>query len=85
MVQTIKFCPCNLEGSLKWVRDEVRQLPEVQVIDERCVNYCGQCLEKAFALFNGKNVVGSDGQELLERLKEKWAAATAVYQDAEGV
>ncbi|WP_432774930.1 DUF1450 domain-containing protein [Brevibacillus gelatini] len=75
MVHTIKFCPCNLQGSLEWVRNEVRKFPDVELIDERCVNYCGQCLEKPFALYNGKNIVGNDGQELLDRLVEKLSAA----------
>ena len=63
-----KFCPCNFEDELDEVKDQLRQLPNVEVIDERCLNYCGQCLVQPYALINGDNIVADDPDELLSTI-----------------
>ncbi|GED31553.1 DUF1450 domain-containing protein [Brevibacillus centrosporus] len=75
MEHIIKFCPCNFERQLCEIKDRLRQLPNVTVTDERCLNYCGQCLEKPFALLHKKNVVGDTAEELYRLLVENLAVA----------
>lgn len=63
-----KFCPCNFEGELDEVKDKLGDLPNVEVIDDRCLNYCGQCLIQPYALINGENITADTADELLEKV-----------------
>lgn len=63
-----KFCPCNFEGELDEVKDQVGNLPNVEIVDDRCLNYCGQCLIQPYALINGENIVADTADELLEKI-----------------
>jgi len=69
----VKFCPCNFEDELRDVKDQLRQLSNVAVIEDRCLNYCGQCLAQPYALVNGKNIAAHTKDELLIKIKEQMA------------
>jgi uncharacterized protein YuzB (UPF0349 family) len=71
MGMLIKFCPCNFEDELERVKNEIRQLSNVEVVDERCLNYCGQCLVQPYALVDGENVIADDPEELLPVILKK--------------
>lgn len=71
MGMVVKFCPCNFERELDRVKDEIRQLLNVELIDERCLNYCGQCLVQPYALVNGENVVVDHPDKLLAAILKK--------------
>ncbi|MHC5532948.1 DUF1450 domain-containing protein [Priestia megaterium] len=68
---TIKFCPCNFDEELSEVKEKLEQLSHVEVIEERCLLYCGQCLVQPFALVNGENVVSDNPNELLSSIIER--------------
>lgn len=70
MELTVKFCPCNSEEDLHELKNHLKQLSNVDVVENRCLNYCGQCLIQPFALINGKNVVGNNVDDLLENIGE---------------
>ncbi|MDQ0247704.1 uncharacterized protein YuzB (UPF0349 family) [Bacillus fengqiuensis] len=68
MELTVKFCPCNFEDDLYEVKERLAQTPNIEVIEERCLLYCGQCLVQPFALVNGKNVISDTADELFENI-----------------
>lgn len=70
MELTVKFCPCNSGEDLHELKNHLKQLSNVDVVEKRCLNYCGQCLVQPFALINGKNVVGNNVDELLTNIEE---------------
>ncbi|MBM7647371.1 uncharacterized protein YuzB (UPF0349 family) [Bacillus ectoiniformans] len=59
-----KFCPCNFEDELDEVKEKLSQMPNTEVIEERCLNYCGQCLVQPYVLINGENIVADSPEEL---------------------
>ncbi|WP_028401031.1 DUF1450 domain-containing protein [Ectobacillus panaciterrae] len=65
-----KFCPGNSEEDLYELKDHLKQLSNVDVVEDRCLNYCGQCLVQPFTLINGKNIVGNTVDELLANIVE---------------
>ncbi|MEH7342379.1 DUF1450 domain-containing protein [Bacillus sp. JJ1532] len=66
----VKFCPCNFEDELEETKDKLRERRDLEVIEERCLLYCGQCLIKPFALVNGKNIVTDIPEKLYEKIDQ---------------
>jgi uncharacterized protein YuzB (UPF0349 family) len=60
----VKFCPHNYKNELRELKNVLKQLPNVIVTEDVCLNYCGQCLVQPFTLINGKNIA-SDGVDAL--------------------
>ncbi|CAH0322742.1 MULTISPECIES: DUF1450 domain-containing protein [Priestia] len=65
MEYIVKFCPCNFEEELYDVKEKLQQISDVEIIEEKCLLYCGQCLVQPFALVNGKNIVSDSVNDLL--------------------
>jgi uncharacterized protein YuzB (UPF0349 family) len=70
MEYTVKFCPCNFEEELYDVKEKLQQISNVEIIEEKCLLYCGQCLVQPFAIVNGKNIVSDSVNDLLGNILE---------------
>ncbi|KKI91480.1 hypothetical protein WQ54_14510 [Bacillus sp. SA1-12] len=66
----VKFCPCNFEDELEATKIKLRERGDLDVIEERCLLYCGQCLMEPFALVNGENIVTENPEELYEKIDQ---------------
>ncbi|MGM7723177.1 DUF1450 domain-containing protein [Metabacillus sp. Hm71] len=66
----VKFCPCNFEDELEAIKERLRERGDIEVIEERCLLYCGQCLMEPFALVNGENIVTDEPEELYEKIDQ---------------
>ena len=66
----VKFCPCNFEDELEATKGKLRERGDLEVIEERCLLYCGQCLLEPFALVNGKNIVTDEPEKLYEKINQ---------------
>lgn len=66
----VKFCPNNYENEIEQVKGKLIKVPNVEIIDDFCILYCGQCLAQPFALVNGKNIVGNTADELFTNVIE---------------
>lgn len=64
----VKFCPCNFEDDLESTKEKLREQGDIEVIEEKCLLYCGQCLIEPFALVNGKNIVTDEPEKLYEEI-----------------
>ena len=67
---SVKFCPSNFEDELEPMKDKLMECSGLEVTEDRCLLYCGQCLMQPFALVNGKNIVANDPYELLEKIEQ---------------
>lgn len=65
----VKFCPCNFEDELEVTKGKLREIRDLEVIEETCLLFCGQCLIQPFALVNGENIVVEDPDMLYERIE----------------
>jgi uncharacterized protein YuzB (UPF0349 family) len=66
----VKFCPCNFEDELEETKEKLMERGDLEVIEERCLLYCGQCLTVPFALVNGKNIVTDKPEKLYEKINQ---------------
>ncbi|RXI96496.1 DUF1450 domain-containing protein [Anaerobacillus alkaliphilus] len=71
MRTTIKFCPLNFKNELREIKNHIKQLPDITVHDDKCLNYCGQCMIQPFSLVNGKNIVCENADELYQKITEQ--------------
>ncbi|MGG0286917.1 DUF1450 domain-containing protein [Peribacillus butanolivorans] len=67
---SVKFCPSNFEDELETMKDKLMECSCLEVIEDRCLLYCGQCLMQPFAVVNGVNIVANDPVELLEKIEQ---------------
>ncbi len=65
----VKFCPCNFEDDLEFIKEQLMERSDLNVIEEQCLLYCGQCLVEPFALVNGENIAADEADELLVKIE----------------
>jgi len=53
--------------------------PEVAVLINDCLTYCGLCRVRPFALVNGKRIFGQTPEECLENIQEAIEKELAFY------
>lgn len=68
MKYVAKFCPNNCQKEIADVKEQLAGLPDIEVVDDFCVLYCGQCLVQPFTLMNGKSIAADSGEELLSKI-----------------
>ncbi|PLR87777.1 DUF1450 domain-containing protein [Bacillus sp. V33-4] len=53
--------------------------PEVAVIENSCLSFCGMCAKRPYAIVNGKRIFAKTAEECLELIKQYIEAELAVY------
>ncbi|HLQ73465.1 MAG TPA: DUF1450 domain-containing protein [Bacillota bacterium] len=56
------------------------EFPEVAVIINDCLSYCGLCGVRPFVLVNGKIVFGQTVDECLDKIREEIKKELSVYE-----
>lgn len=57
------------------------EFPEVAVIMNSCLNYCGLCANSAYAHVNGRIISGKTPELALDKIREAIKKELAVYHD----
>lgn len=67
---TVEFCISNLvNGSLSaYYRIKEQDLPHLEVRAEKCLGYCGRCVNTLFALVDSQMVEAETPDELCENI-----------------
>ncbi len=65
----IEVCDYNILSSEEL--EEVFNRPEVAVMSYECMNYCGMCAMRPYAMVNGKRVFGKTTEECIEKIKKE--------------
>lgn len=55
---------------METMKGKLIERTDLEVIEERCLLYCGQCLMEPFALINGENIVADDPDELYKKIDQ---------------
>jgi uncharacterized protein YuzB (UPF0349 family) len=66
----VKFCPCNFEDELESTKEKLRGRMDLEIFEERCLLYCGQCLIQPFVLVNGENIAADQPCKLYEKVDQ---------------
>ncbi len=57
-----------------------KEFPEVAVLMNECLSFCGLCRVKPYALVNNKRVFGNTPEECLDKIRSAIKEELAVYQ-----
>ncbi|WP_003321556.1 DUF1450 domain-containing protein [Alkalihalobacillus alcalophilus] len=52
----MKLCPNNASAQSNTLKNQLNNLPSINIVEKQCLNYCGQCIVEPFCLINGKNI-----------------------------
>ncbi len=56
-----------------------KEFPEVAVVINQCLSYCGLCARSPFAHVNGKLIAGRTPEQCLEKIRQAIKKELAIY------
>ncbi|WP_121616165.1 DUF1450 domain-containing protein [Virgibacillus halodenitrificans] len=56
------------------------EFPEVAVLMNECLSFCGLCRVKPYALVNNKRVFGNTPEECLDKIRDAIKKELAIYE-----
>ncbi|MGM8211497.1 DUF1450 domain-containing protein [Virgibacillus sp. W0430] len=65
----IDICDGNAITTLDIEEILEREFPEVAVLINECLSYCGLCAIRPYALVNGKRVIGKTPEDCLDKIR----------------
>lgn len=75
----VDVCSVNAITTLDIENIIEEEFPEVAVIINSCLSFCGLCAKSPYAHVNGKLVHGKTPEQCLERIREQIKKELAVY------
>lgn len=75
----VDICSANLITTIDIEEIIEREFPEVAVITNSCLSFCGLCAKTAYAHVNGKLVHGKTPEACLNNIREEVKKELAVY------
>ncbi|WP_085524568.1 DUF1450 domain-containing protein [Tuberibacillus sp. Marseille-P3662] len=79
-IVVVEVCETSLINLLDVEEDLESQYPEVAVIKNECLSYCGICRVRPYAMVNGKRVFAKTAEACLDKIKQQIEAELAVYE-----
>lgn len=73
------MCDNNLLNTLDVEGILEAEYPEVAVVNNECLNYCGTCKLRPYAMVNGKRIFAKTPEECLEKVKDRINLELAAY------
>lgn len=55
------------------------EFPEVAVIENSCLSFCGMCAKSPYAMVNGKRIFAKTVEECLELIRKQIETELAVF------
>ncbi len=75
----VDICSANLITTLDIEEIIEREFPEVAVIENSCLSFCGLCAKAAYAHVNGKLIHGKTPEACLDNIRDAIKKELAVY------
>lgn len=79
-IVVVEICDSNLMSALEL--EHLEELyPEIAVLRADCMNLCGLCKLRPYAMVNGNRVFATTTEECVEKIKAAIEAELAVFHD----
>jgi len=75
----VDVCSANMLTTLDIEEIIEKEFPEVAVIINQCLSYCGLCARSPYAHVNGKLVAGKTPEQCLEKIRKAIIKELAIY------
>lgn len=79
-IVVVEICDSNLINALDIEKIIESEYPEVAVLINDCLNFCGLCRLKPYALVNNQRVHGKTPEETLAKIRKAIEEELAIYQ-----
>ncbi|MBP1948965.1 uncharacterized protein YuzB (UPF0349 family) [Virgibacillus litoralis] len=79
-IVVVEVCDGNAITTLDIEGIIEKEFPEVAVLMNECLSFCGLCRVKPYALVNNKRVFGNTPEECLDKIRSAIKEELAVYQ-----
>lgn len=79
-IVVVEVCDGNVMATIDVEKIIESKYPEVAVLLNDCLTYCGLCRIRPYALVNGKRIVGKTVDECLENIFQEIEKELAIYK-----
>lgn len=79
-IVVVDVCGANRVLTLNIEEILEREFPEVAVIINNCLSYCGLCAQASFAQVNGKLITGKTPEQCLDNIRTEIKKELAKYE-----
>ncbi|WP_079477272.1 DUF1450 domain-containing protein [Halobacillus salinus] len=80
-IVVVEICDGNLITELDIESIIESEYPEVAVLMNECLSFCGMCAVRPYAIVNGSRVFGKTSEEALEKIRTKIEEELAFYAE----
>ncbi|RUQ27159.1 DUF1450 domain-containing protein [Peribacillus cavernae] len=67
----VEICDGSLITSINVEEILENEYPEVAVIQNDCLSFCGMCARRPYAIVNGKRIFAKTVEECMDHIREK--------------
>lgn len=78
-IVVVDVCQSNIMATLNIEEILENEFPEVAVLMNDCLSYCGLCARTCFAQVNGKLVYGKSPEQCLNNIRQAIKKELAIY------
>lgn len=79
-IVVVEVCDGNAITSIDIEEILETEFPEVAVLTNDCLSFCGLCRVKPYALVNNRRVFGHTPEEALDKIRQAIKEELAVYE-----
>lgn len=76
----VEICQANYINELNIEEIIESEYPEVAVLENDCLSFCGMCALKPFAIVNGKRIFANTAEECLDKIRLQIEKELSQYQ-----
>lgn len=76
----VDVCDGNAIATINIEEVLEKEFPEVAVLMNECLSFCGLCRVKPYAIVNGTRIFGNTPEACLDKIREAIRKELAVYQ-----
>ena len=80
-IVVVEICDGNLITELDIESIIESEYPDVAVLMNECLSFCGMCAVRPYAIVNGSRVFGKTSEEALEKIRTKIEEELALFAE----
>ncbi|KHF41687.1 DUF1450 domain-containing protein [Halalkalibacter okhensis] len=78
-IVVVEICNGSLVTQVDVEKILEEEFPEVAVIENSCLSFCGMCAKRPYAIVNGKRIFAKTVTECLDKIREHIKLELAMY------
>lgn len=80
-IVVVEICDASLINEIDLEQILESEYPEVAVVENSCLSFCGMCAKMPYAIVNGKRIFAKTAEECLDLIRKKIEEELAFYHN----